>query len=79
MTDEFLTTLDPEGNHIASLILWGHNIDSARYLHHRMQVLCKVKDSDDPVHIILDILDEDWRHLTTVDGYRQAAESVGGV
>lgn len=79
VTDEFLATLDPEGNHICSLILWGHNLDSARYLHHRMMVLCKVKDSDDPERIILDIMDEDWKHLTTVDGYRQAADAVGGV
>lgn len=79
VTDEFLTTLDPEGNHICSLILWGHNLDSAKHLHHRMMVLCKVKDSDRPETVIIDILDEDWKVLTTVEKFKEAVTSVGGV
>lgn len=59
--------LDPEGNHILSIVLWGHNVDSAPELHHRVQVLAKVNGSEAPTTTILDVLDADWKRLTTLD------------
>jgi hypothetical protein len=71
--------LDPNGNHIASLILWGHNADSAHKFHHRARVLCKIIDHDKPVMVLLDIADEDWARLHTPAEFKDAADSVGGV
>lgn len=62
-SDEVMARLDPDGFHVLSLILYGHNMDSAPVLHHRALVLIKVTDSDDPVEVALDVPDAQWTGL----------------
>jgi hypothetical protein len=59
--------LDPDGNHVLSLVLWGHNAEASPALHHRVLVLAKVRGSMEPETFHLDVLDRDWRRLLTVE------------
>lgn len=66
--------LDPDGRHVVSIALWGHNLDRTPInLHHRCQVLAKVKDSPDPMTLWLDLTDQDWRDLEPAE----RTDSVG--
>lgn len=77
--DEFMETeVDPDGIHVLGLALWGHNADTAPILHHRADVLIKIRDTDIPVRAFLDVSDEDWQALMTPDEAK-AAQSVGGL
>lgn len=59
--------MDPDGKHIAWIILWGHDTDHAPILHHRIAMYCKVKDTSDPFFLVMDISDDNWQKLSTVD------------
>lgn len=61
--------LDPDGKHILGLLLYGHNIDSAAVLHHRVRLLVKITDRDDPYETTLDIADRDWKRLVTAEAF----------
>lgn len=58
--------VDPDGNHVLHMVLFGHNMDSTA-LHHRARVLIKTVGTMDPTEALLDILDEDWNRLTGID------------
>lgn len=62
-SDAVMDALDPNGFHVLSLVLYGHNMDTAEVLHHRALVLIKVRDSDEPVETYLDVPDEKWVDL----------------
>ena len=50
--------VDPDGNHVLSRILFGHNMDRPGVpLHHRCLVLVKVADSMQPFEVVLDVED----------------------
>ena len=58
--------LDPEGNNVISIILYGHNWDSAgelRPLHHRVICYAKLLDTDKPAELIFDVADHDLNQL----------------
>lgn len=68
--------LDPEGNHVLSLILYGHNMDvPGTLLHHRVQVLAKTEGSMDPLCFVLDVLDTDWVRLKSAIDARVELEA----
>lgn len=72
----FIKELDPNGNHVLSLMLYGHNMDvPGTLLHHRVQVLCKVKGEIMPMTLMLDVLDSDWGRLPSVEA---AKARLGG-
>lgn len=56
-------TIDPDGTHVLCLVLFGHNMDTAPVLHHRVRVLAKATGSPVPRTFILDIADDEWRRL----------------
>ena len=68
-----LPDLDPDGGHVVSIVLFGHNMDQSSVFHHRCRVLCKVLDEDNPVEIMLDVRDEDFRRLHKADKFKASA------
>jgi hypothetical protein len=62
--------LDPEGLHVLSMVLWGHNMDHAPILHHRAMVMVKLTGQESPAEFLLDIDAVQWDALPV-------AESVG--
>ena len=66
LTNEFINTLDPDGFNLVMIALFGHNGDVADILHHRCRVMAKVKDSMEPVEVLLDIEAKTYERLTTV-------------
>lgn len=55
--------LDPEGNHVLNRVLYGHNMEGAAPLHHRVLVLAKVEGTDEPAEFMLDITETNWQAL----------------
>lgn len=78
LSDRITAKLDPDGTHILSLMLYGHNMDwdTTRPLHHRAYALLKLKDRgpDDPYTLMLDITDQRWRSLPSAESLREADE-----
>jgi hypothetical protein len=56
---------DPEGVHVFQMVLYGHNMDHHPILHHRARGLVKVKGTEAPETVYLDIPDELWQKLQT--------------
>jgi hypothetical protein len=61
-----LEQLDPDGFH---LVTWLMDQNDAQYL--RCGVLLKVKDSDDPVEVTLDMSFEDYNRLMDAEEFRR--------
>lgn len=59
VTEEFVESLDPEGNH---LVIMRIGFMGNGYLH-RCQVLAKFTDREDPVTVDLDVAAEDFNSL----------------
>lgn len=68
LSDDAIAALDPEGNHVLVMMLYGHNMDSARELHHRTRAILKVPGTMEPITAMLDVLDTDWKELHDVPG-----------
>lgn len=58
--------LDPTGRHILVMVLYGHNMDSARVLHHRVRVLAKFIGDDSPHEFLLDVADDQLSLIPTL-------------
>jgi hypothetical protein len=58
--------LDPDGVNVLSILLWGHNVDHAPVLHHRVRVLAKMTGADGPTVFQLDVADTDWQELRPI-------------
>jgi hypothetical protein len=67
LTQEFINQLHPEGLNVVTLVIWGHNMDSADILHHRCLVLARVLTLNEPVEVFLDIEARTYETLTTVN------------
>lgn len=63
-----VAALDTRGVHVLTLILINHQADASRQLpaHHRTSTLLKIRDSDKPVAVFLDVTDEHWQRLLTL-------------
>ena len=56
-------TLDSNGLHVLTLVLYGHNMDSAQIFHHRVRVLAKEEGFSAPVEFLLDVEDTYWDRI----------------
>lgn len=54
--------IDPDGNHLLILKLFGHNADAITEFHHRCQIYMKRVGSD-PLVAVVDVADDDWAVL----------------
>lgn len=64
---ELPENIDPDGYHLLSMVLFGHNMDSSPVLHHRCTVLIKVQGSLKPVEAMLDITDTAFTNLPSAE------------
>ena len=55
--------LSADGFHVLSMMLWGHNMDFAPVLHHRVGVMAKVGGQDTPAEFFLDLDAAQWEAL----------------
>jgi len=70
--------IDPDGLHVLSLVLLGHNADATGVpFHHRTRVMMKPKGADLPEIAYLDLSDTDWTALPTVEAVRAAQQQEG--
>lgn len=67
ISDECISKLDPNGWHVLTLLLWGHNMDHSPILYHRTEVLMKFTGDYDAHQELLDVTDTDWTTLITAD------------
>jgi hypothetical protein len=58
---------DPDGTHILRMVMYGHNMDTAAVLHHRAEVLIKVRNTMTPERAYIDIAAKDWDRLTDAE------------
>lgn len=75
-TEWMKKSVDPDGIHVAELVLYGHNMDSAPILHHRLRVLVKVNGTNDPERVTLDVAASEWQKLLTVERFQKNLELV---
>src|SRR5262245_8839761 len=69
--------LDPERLHVLSVALFGHNADGARVpFHHRTRVMMKFRGLEAPETAWLDLSDDDWLALPTVEAVREAQQEA---
>lgn len=68
--------LDPMGYHVLNMMLPDHQADPVRELphYHRIEVLLKLINRTDPVSAILDIPEEHWESLPTLEEQHQRLE-----
>jgi len=69
LPDEIAANLDPDGNHVFTLVLLDHRADPSRNLptHHRVSALIKLRDSGRPFCVFLDLAADAWPKLYTMD------------
>lgn len=73
LPQEAIDRLDPEGVHIAYIVVFAHNVDSSRgAIHHRVRVLAKMRDEEHPVELTVDMRDQDFLRLHTVEAVKAA-------
>lgn len=67
LPDEVAMDLDPDGNHVLTVLLADHRADPARGLptHHRASVILKMRGSAVPRTALLDVTDAYWTRLYT--------------
>src|SRR5262245_52144223 len=69
--------LDPDGLHVLSIALMGHNESAAGVpFHHRTRVMMKFSHRDLPETAWLDLTDTDWQELPTVEAVQAAQEAA---
>ena len=78
---DFLKQIDPEGFNVVSVILPYHNGRDQQTPHHRCSILVKVKNTDEPVDLIIDIAESEYNTFTDADyvAYRIAQATQGVV
>lgn len=71
-----VAALDTRGVHVLTLILVDHQADASRGLpvHHRTSTLLKLRDSEKPHAVFLDVTDEQWQRLMTLREARKLPE-----
>jgi len=64
-----VAALDLQGVHVLTLVLLDHRAAASRRLplHHRTSTLLKLRDRDKPFAVFLDVTDEQWRKLLTLE------------
>jgi hypothetical protein len=77
---DFSKQIDSDGFHVVSVILPFHNGRDLETPHHRCSVLAKVKNTDEPVELVIDIAESEYNTFTDADyvAYKiaQATEGV---
>lgn len=70
--------VDPEGMHVATMLLRHHTAGFNRELpvHHRVELMMKIKDTNSPVIFIVDIADRQWSWLYTVAEWTSMLEEA---
>jgi hypothetical protein len=68
LPDGIAANLDPNGNHVFTLVLLDHQADPSRNLptHHRLSVLVKLRDTGRPYCDFLDVAADAWPKLYTL-------------
>ena len=64
--DWLVQNLDPDGVNVLRVVLYGHNGDNAgelRPFHHRVLCLAKVTKKSEPLKMVFDVADSDYRQL----------------
>lgn len=64
---EFINHLDPDGLSVVDIVLFQHNSDFAEIAHHRCRVLAKFENSKEPVEVFLDIAQDTYDRLATLN------------
>lgn len=64
-----VAALDLQGVHVLTMVLVDHRAAASRQLplHHRTSTLLKLRDRDKPFVVFLDVTDEQWRKLLTLE------------
>ena len=64
---EFINHLDPNGLSVVDIVLFQHNSDFAEIAHHRCRVLAKFENTKEPVEVFLDIAQDTYDRLATLN------------
>jgi hypothetical protein len=64
---DFISHLDPNGLSVVDIVLFQHNSDFAEIAHHRCRVLAKFENSKEPVEVFLDIAQDTYDRLATLN------------
>ena len=67
LDNEFIKHLDPNGLSVVDIVLFQHNSDFAEIAHHRCRVLAKFENSKEPVEVFLDIAQDTYNRLATLN------------
>jgi hypothetical protein len=65
LVDEFYDVLDPDGTHVVTFAMDHMNYQGVPGI--RCQIYCKVKRSDEPVSIWIDVSHEEFRALPSIN------------
>lgn len=81
LADSVAIELDPNGNHVLTMVLLDHRADAARNLptHHRASVILKIRDSCRPFCTLIDVTDEQWRRLVSFAERNDHLDEAGRV
>jgi hypothetical protein len=61
--------VDLDGMHILRRVIAFHEQYKPNVDHHRAQLLMKIKGTEEPEYVFIDISDKDWNQLSTVAEY----------
>lgn len=64
VVDEFIATLDPDGTHVVTFTMDHVNFEGTPGI--RCHIYCKVKNSNEPVAVWIDVTHEEFLALPTV-------------
>ena len=67
LDNEFIKHLDPNGLSVVDIVLFQHNSDFAEIAHHRCRVLAKFENTKEPVEVFLDIAQDTYNRLATLN------------
>ena len=67
LDNEFINHLDPNGLSVVDIVLFQHNSDFAEIAHHRCRVLAKFENTKEPVEVFLDIAQDTYNRLATLN------------
>ena len=64
---DFSKQIDTEGFNVVTVILPYHNGRDQETPHHRCSVLAKVKNTDEPIELVIDIAESEYNTFTDAD------------
>lgn len=67
LDNDFINHLDPNGLSVVDIVLFQHNSDFAEIAHHRCRVLAKFENTKEPVEVFLDIAQDTYNRLATLN------------